>query len=155
MSGFSQALFQNESEHNRVGNVEVVKRLDCHLCTPVKVLRLANRRYACIAQNTGSQTCWMTDWWSHMMWGCSTLIAKGPVPLRATVAIPNVSRLAKGNDLKQIVQLPALNSTESRVSVRTPTASISRCQRDLRYYCIQYINSRRKKASIFFILYVN
>jgi hypothetical protein len=74
------------------------------------------------------------------------LIAKGPVPLRATVAIPGESRLAKGDDLKQIVELPALNSTESIVAVsslletmtetmiRTPTASISRCQRDLRYY---------------------
>ena len=81
------------------------------------------------------------------------MIAKGPVPLRATVAIPNVSRLAKGNDLKQIVQLPALNSTESRVAVRTPTASISRCQRDLCYYCIQYIKSREKKDWYFFILY--
>jgi len=74
------------------------------------------------------------------------LIAKGPVPLRATVAILSGSKLSKGDDLKQIVELPALNSTESRVSVsslletrtetmvRTPTASISRCQRGLRYY---------------------
>ena len=57
---------------------------------------------------------------------------------RATVSIREVVGLAKGNDLKQIVELPALNSTESRVAVsslletmaetmiRTPTASFSR-----------------------------
>ena len=66
----------------------------------------------------------------------------GPVPHRATVFIRDVVDFAKEDDLKQIVELPALNSTESRVSVsslletmtetmiRTPTASISRCQRD-------------------------
>ena len=53
-----------------------------------------------------------------------------------------IVKIAKGDDLKQIVELPALNSTESWVAVsslyetmtetmvRTPTASISRCQRD-------------------------
>ena len=75
------------------------------------------------------------------MWGCSTLIAMGPVPHRATVLIRDVVDFAKEDDLKQIVELPALNSTESRAAVsslletmtetmiRTPTASISRCQR--------------------------
>ena len=70
------------------------------------------------------------------------MIAMGPVPHRATVLIRNVVDFAKEDDLKQIVELPALNSTESRVAVsslletmtetmiRTPTASISRCQRD-------------------------
>ena len=76
------------------------------------------------------------------MWGCSTLIAMGPVPHRATVLIRDVVDFAKEDDFKQIVELPALNSTESSVAVsslletmtetmiRTPTASISRCQRD-------------------------
>lgn len=70
------------------------------------------------------------------------MIAMGPVPHRATVLIRDVVDFAKEDDLKQIVKLPALNSTESRVAVsslletmtetmiRTPTASISRCQRD-------------------------
>lgn len=70
------------------------------------------------------------------------MIAMGPVPHRATVFIRDVVDFAKEDDLKQIVELPALNSTESRVAVsslletmtetmiRTPTASISRCQRD-------------------------
>ena len=34
--------------------------------------------------------------------------SQGPVPLSVTVAILSVSGLAKGDDLKQIVQLPAL-----------------------------------------------
>ena len=70
------------------------------------------------------------------------MIAMGPVPHRATVLIRDVVDFAKEDDLKQIVELPALNSIESRVAVsslletmtetmiRTPTASISRCQRD-------------------------
>ena len=74
------------------------------------------------------------------------MIAMGPVPHRATVLIRDVVDFAKEDDLKQIVELPALNSTESRVAVsslletmtetmiRTPTASISRCQRVNRYY---------------------
>jgi hypothetical protein len=35
------------------------------------------------------------------------LIAKGPVPLRATVSIRDTVNTAKGDDLKQIVELPA------------------------------------------------
>ena len=34
------------------------------------------------------------------------MIATGPVPCRATVSICEVVSLAKGNDLKQIVELP-------------------------------------------------
>ena len=45
------------------------------------------------------------------------MIAMGPVPHRATVLIRNVVDFAKEDDLKQIVELPALNSTESRVAV--------------------------------------
>ena len=68
--------------------------------------------------------------------------SQGPVPLSVTVSICDNVNSAKGDDLKQIVRLPALNSTESRVAVsslletmtetmvRTPTASVSRCQRD-------------------------
>ena len=75
---------------------------------------------------------------------CSTLIATGPVPCRATVAICEVVNCAKSDDLKQVVKLPALNSTESRVAVsslletmaetmiRTPPASFSRSQQDCR-----------------------
>ena len=75
---------------------------------------------------------------------CSTLIATGPVPCRATVAICEVVNCAKSDDLKQIVKLPALNSTESKVAVsslletmtetmiRTPSASFSRSQQDCR-----------------------
>jgi len=37
---------------------------------------------------------------------CSTLIATGPVPRRATVAIRYIVKHAKGDDLKQIVELP-------------------------------------------------
>ena len=58
----------------------------------------------------------MTDCLFHLQfakWRCSTLIAKGPVPLRATVAILSVSKHAKGDDLKQIVELPALNLSVS------------------------------------------
>ena len=66
----------------------------------------------------------------------------GAGPHRATVLIRDVVDFAKEDDLKQIVELPALNSTESKVAVsslletmtetmiRTPTALISRCQRD-------------------------
>ena len=44
---------------------------------------------------------------------CSTLIATGPVPHRATVSICNSVNTAKGDDLKQIVELPALNLSAS------------------------------------------
>ena len=37
-------IAEYESEHNRVGDVEVIKRLDAHLYAPVNFLRLANRR---------------------------------------------------------------------------------------------------------------
>lgn len=44
---------------------------------------------------------------------CSTLIAMGPVPHRATVSICDSVNTAKGDDLKQIVELPALNLSAS------------------------------------------
>jgi hypothetical protein len=45
------------------------------------------------------------------------LIATEPVPRRATVSICEVVGLAKGNDLKQIVKLPArIEYTVSRIN---------------------------------------
>lgn len=37
---------------------------------------------------------------------CSTLIAMGPVPHRATIAISDFVNFGKGDDLKQIVKQP-------------------------------------------------
>ena len=46
----------------------------------------------------------LTDFYVHLYGRrCSTLIATGPVPCRATVAICEVVNCAKSNDLKQIV----------------------------------------------------
>ena len=64
--------------------------------------------------------------------------------------------------VKQRVELPALNSTESRVAisslletmtatmVRTPTASISRCRRDERYRERIYKKSNIKAIGRFY-----
>ena len=53
------------------------------------------------------------------MWGCSTLIAMGPVPHRATVLIRDVVDFAKEDDLKQIVELPALSLSVSAGLIAT------------------------------------
>jgi hypothetical protein len=53
------------------------------------------------------------------MWGCSTLIAVGPVPHRATVLIRDVVDFAKEDDLKQIVELPALSLSVSAGLIAT------------------------------------
>ncbi len=52
----------------------------------------------------------MTDWESHKMWGCSTLIARGRFPHRVPVLKSRgVSRLQREDGVKQRVELPARN----------------------------------------------
>ena len=52
----------------------------------------------------------MTDWESHKMWGCSTLVARGRSPHRVPVLKSRgVSRLQREDGVKQRVELPARN----------------------------------------------